>query len=97
MAYVSVEKVYTYHVVKSNGETVCLRGKLDGDTWIWTSESTVQNRAARKGRLVVKELSPTSYTVKFETAGSEHDWSTILEGKATKIIPHAHQDVAFLR
>jgi hypothetical protein len=37
-----------------------------------------------RGRFTVKELSPTSYTFKFEMAPEGGDWATIMEGKATK-------------
>jgi hypothetical protein len=97
MAYDCDEKVYAYHIVKSTGETEVLKGKLEGNTWIWTSEGTAKADEGGKARLIVTELSPTSYTLKFEAASNEHGWSTILEGKATKVIPHTHQDVAFLR
>ena len=36
------------------------------------------------GRYTIKQLSPTSYTFKFELADDSGNYSTVMEGKATK-------------
>jgi len=97
MAYDPQEKSYTYHVVKSTGDTEDLKGTLEGNIWTWTNDQPTAGSKAAKSRLTITELSPVSYFLKFETAADGVDWSTIMEGKANKVLPHAHQDVAFLR
>jgi uncharacterized protein DUF1579 len=97
MAYHPQEKTYTYHVVKSTGETEDLRGTLDGNAWTWTNDQPTSGKGTAKSRLTITELSPVSYSLKLESALDGTDWSTIMEGKATKVVPHARQDVAFLR
>ena len=96
MAYNPREKAYTYHVVKDTGEAEDLRGTLADHTWTWMSYSASGNPAPRT-RFIVQETSPISYSVKFETSSEGRDWSTVMEGKAVKVLPNAHQDVAFLR
>jgi hypothetical protein len=96
LAYNTQKKAYTYHVVKDTGDTEDLSGTLEDHRWTWTSFTTPGKQVARS-RLIVQEISPTSYSLKFETAEEGHDWSTVMEGNAVKILPHARQDVAFLR
>jgi hypothetical protein len=39
---------------------------------------------AFKGRFTMKTLTPTSYTYKFEMSQDGTNWTTAMEGKATK-------------
>ncbi len=84
MGYSSGEKVYTYHAFNSMGEAVDSKGTVDGDTWTWTSDEKMGGKRM-KGRFTIKELSPASYTFKFEMAPEGGEWSTLMEGKATKV------------
>lgn len=77
------EKAYTYNAFNSMGEAEHAEGKVEGDTWTWTSNENMGGKAMR-GRFTVKESSPTSYTFKFEMAPDTGDFSTIMEGKAIK-------------
>ena len=83
MGYNSDEKVYTYHEFNSMGEAVSSKGTVAGDTWTWTSESKMGGKVM-KTRFTAKELSPTSYSYKFEMAPQSGEWATIMEGKSTK-------------
>ena len=96
LGYSAEEKAYTYHVVKDTGETEDLKGTLEDHTWTWTSFATA-GKPGPRSRLMIEEISPTSYRLKFETAPEGRDWSTVMDGNAVKILPHARQDVAFLR
>lgn len=96
MAYNAQEKAYTYHVMRDTGEAEDLRGTLEDHTWTWMSYSASADRGPRT-RFIVQEISPTSYSLKFETSSEGRDWSTVMEGKAVKVVTNAHQDVAFLR
>ena len=96
IAYNTQEKTYTYHVVKETGEAEDLKGTFEADIWTWTSSPAAGNEK-RHSRLTIQEISPTSYSLKFETSPEGHDWSTVMEGKAVKFATRTRQDVAFLR
>jgi len=79
MGYDTDQKVYTYDSFNSLGEADHAKGKLDGDTWIWLSETTVGSQTM-KGRLTIRVLSATAYHFKFELSPDGAAWSTLLEG-----------------
>jgi hypothetical protein len=81
--YDTEEKVYTYHAFNSMGEAEQAKGTLEGNIWTWTNEQKMQGKLMR-GRFTVKTTSPTTYDFKFEMAPEAGDWSTVMEGKATK-------------
>jgi hypothetical protein len=81
--YNSEEKVYTYHSINSFGESEDSKGTLIDNTWSWVNETKLEGKTI-KGRFVAKELSPTAYSFKFEMATDNAEWSTIMEGTATK-------------
>lgn len=86
MAYMGFDtdkKVYTYDEFNSMGEAEHSTGSVDGDTWTWTREQHLGGNAM-KTRFIMKTLSPTSYTFKLETSPDGSDWSTLMDGKATK-------------
>ncbi len=65
MGYNSQEKVYTYDAFSSMGEAEHSKGTVAGDIWTWTSDEKMGGKVM-KVRFTIKELSPTSYTFKFE-------------------------------
>jgi hypothetical protein len=83
MGYDRDRKVYTYNVFSSAGQAESATGSIDGDTWTWLSDEHM-NGTTFKGRYTMKVLSPTSYTMKFELSQDGVNWSTAMEGKATK-------------
>jgi hypothetical protein len=83
IGYNSDDKVYTYHSFSSDGQTETSAGTVEGDNWTWTSDEKMGGQTM-KGRYSVKVLSPTSYTFKFEMSPDGTNWSTVMEGKATK-------------
>jgi hypothetical protein len=83
MGYDGDDKTYTYDSFNSMGEADHAKGKLDGDTWIWLSESTIGSQTM-KGRLTMKVVSPKAYNFKFELSPDGASWETLLEGKDTK-------------
>jgi hypothetical protein len=58
-------------------------GTVDGDTWTWTSDENFGGQPV-KGRYSTKVLSPTTYTYKFEVSPDGSQWTTVMDGKATK-------------
>jgi hypothetical protein len=83
MGYDSNEKIYTYDSFNSLGEADHAKGHVDGDTWIWQSETRMGPQTI-KGRLTIKVLSATAYDFKFETSPDGTTWNTLLEGKDTR-------------
>jgi hypothetical protein len=83
IGYDSEAKAYTYHAIDSMGFEISAKGQVEGDTWTWQSESTMGGKPV-KSRFTIKELSPTSYTMKFEMPDEKGAFQTISEGKATK-------------
>jgi hypothetical protein len=65
------------------GEQVSSTGTLESDTWNWTSEQKMHGQVM-KSRFVVKQVSPTSYTYRFDMAPAGQELATVMEGKATK-------------
>ena len=83
MGYNPEDKVYTYDAFNSMGEAEHSKGTLSGYTWTWTSEDKMGGKIM-KGRFTIKELSATSYSFKFEMAGEDGNYASMMEGKATK-------------
>ncbi len=84
MGYNADEKVYTYNEFNSMGENVSSKGTLEGDTWTWNSEEKMGGQTMKQ-RFTVKQLSPTSYSFKFEMAPQGAELATVMEGKGTKV------------
>ena len=84
MGYKTDDKVYTYDAYDSMGQANHSTGTVAGDTWTWTDEQKMGGKSF-KGRFIIKELSPTSYSFKYDMQPEGGDWSTLLEGKSTKI------------
>lgn len=85
LGYDSQSKNYTYDAFNSFGEAEHAKGNVEGDTWTWSSTEKMGGQNM-KGRFTIKVTSPTAYTFKFEIAPeSGGDYTTIVEGKATKV------------
>jgi|SRR5579872_909281 len=97
MGYSSSKHVYTYHILKSTGDSEDLLGTAEHGTWTWQTDETRTGQESVRTRITMKEISQTSYTMRVETLPAGGRWFTIMEGTATKILPRSHQDVAFLR
>jgi hypothetical protein len=83
MGFDSEKKVYTYHDFDSMGQAGSAVGTVDGDTWTFTSDENFGGQAF-KGRYTMKIISPTSYTFKYELSKDGTEWTTMMDGKATK-------------
>jgi hypothetical protein len=85
MSYHGEEKVYTYYGLDNSGMTMTsiARGTVQGSTWTYTDESMMGGKKI-KGRYTMQEVSPTSYTFKWEMQDDAGKWNTMMEGKAAK-------------
>jgi uncharacterized protein DUF1579 len=85
VGYNAEEKVYTVYGIDSTGmvPSTVAKGSVQGDTWVFTDESKMGGKMV-KTRYTMKQLTPTSYTFKWEMQGEGGAWSTVMEGKSTK-------------
>jgi len=83
MGYDRDNKAYFYNEYASAGHMESAKGSITGDTWTWNSEEKMGAKIV-KSRFTLKELSPSSYSMQWETQDGT-SWSTLMEGKATKI------------
>lgn len=83
MGYNAEDQVYTYDGFSSMGEHEVSKGTVQGDTWTWNSESKFQGKLI-KARFIIKEISPSSYSFKYDYSTDGNTWVNAVEGKATK-------------
>jgi Protein of unknown function (DUF1579) len=83
LGYSTDEKAYTYREFNSWGEFEDSRGKLDGDTWTWTSDEKMGD-TMMKGRFTMKFTSPALYTFIYEMSPDGAKWTPVVDGKASK-------------
>jgi hypothetical protein len=84
MGYDSKEKLYTYDEYNTMGVHQVSKGTVSGDTWTWTNDSDFGGKTI-KGRFILKEVSPKSYTFKYEISEDGNAWTNVMEGKSTKV------------
>lgn len=87
LGYDPQRKLYTFDAFSSQGLHQLSRGKLRGDTWIWSSEAPNTPRAPQKKiqqKMTVKILSPKRYRLKFELSMNGGKWIKFMEGTAEK-------------
>jgi Protein of unknown function (DUF1579) len=82
--YSDDEKTYTWRNFDGVGEFQDSRGRLEGDTWVWSSGETKMLKMSTKGRYTIKITSPTSYDYMFDMSQDGKSWTRVLDGKATK-------------
>lgn len=83
MGYSKDDKAYTYHEFNSWGEFTDSKGTLDGEKWSWMNEQKM-GPTITKGRFIVRVTSPTSYEFNYDVSQDGTQWTTIMDGKATK-------------
>ena len=85
LGYNTDEKVYTYYGVNNSGMdmTTVPKGTVKGDTWTYFDESMMGGKKV-KSRVIIKELSPTSYTFKMDMQGPDGKWIPLVETRNTK-------------
>ena len=85
LGYNPEEKVYTYYGVDNSGMNMASvpKGKLEGDTWTYTDEGTMGGQRY-KSRVVIKELSPKSYSFRMDIQGPDGKWMPMMESMNTK-------------
>lgn len=86
MGYSTEEKVYTYYGVDSGpmAMTSVPRGTRTGKGWVFDDEATMGGQKV-KNRYAMTEISPTEYTFRWQIAGEDGAWTTVMEGTSTKV------------
>lgn len=84
ISYDSHAKVYTSYYASSAGLVGIATGTVNGNTWTWMVEDKFAGQSV-KGRTTMTVLSPTEYTSKYEMADGKGGYTTLVEGKATKV------------
>lgn len=84
IGYNAEDKIYTYYGVDNMGMGELSRGTVAGKAWTWNGESKMGGKVL-KSRYTVTEVSPTSYTFKWETSADGGPYALVMEGKATKV------------
>jgi len=85
IGYDAKEKVYTYDSFDSMGTHELSKGTISGSTWTWLSPEQDMGGKKVKGRFILKEVSPTSYTYSYDMSTDGGAWANVMEGKATKV------------
>ena len=85
LGYSQEEKAYTYYGLDNGPMAMASvpRGTVQAGTWTYDDESKMNGKKVRS-RYVIKELSPTSYTFKWELQGDDGAWQTVMEGTSTR-------------
>lgn len=83
MSYNAAGKAYNYYGIDSLGSNELSTGSKSGNTWTFTADSHIGGQSF-KSRYTIVEVSPTSYTFKWESSADGTKWATIMEGKSSK-------------
>ena len=83
MAYSAADKAYTFYAIDNFGTSELSKGNKTGSTWTFTSTSNFMGKTFQS-RFTIVEISPTSYTFKWESSPDGKAWAVLMEGKASK-------------
>jgi uncharacterized protein DUF1579 len=83
LGYDTDKNVYTSDEFTSEGRHEASKGTFSSDTWVWTSTATYGGQEVQQ-KMTMKVVSPTSYTMKFESSIDGTNWMTFMECKSTK-------------
>ncbi len=83
-SYSREDKAYFYYEIISDGDRDFFTGTVQGNTWTWAND-TKMNGKVIKGRYTYKEVSADNATMTYELQGDDGKWSTIMEGKASRV------------
>ena len=85
LGYSTEDRAYTYYGVDNSGMTMSSipKGTRQGNTWTYNDEGTMGGQKY-KSRVIIKELSPKSYSFKMEMQGPDGKWAPMMESMNTK-------------
>jgi len=83
MSYNTQEKSYVYFETNNWGELSYYHGSVDGDTWTWNNEFTVNGQQI-KGHFTLKRVSDDVANFSFEMAMGGQPYALVMTGKQTR-------------
>jgi hypothetical protein len=85
MTYSADQQAYGWYGVDNSPMAMMsvARGTVSGKTWTFHDEAEMDGTTI-ESRYVLEEMSPTSYSFKWEMKGDDGSWQTIMKGKAKK-------------
>jgi Protein of unknown function (DUF1579) len=83
LGYDTQQNTYTSDRYTSMGQHESAKGTVSGDTWTWNSSMNYGGMDIQ-GKMTIKVLSPTSYTMKYELSMDGKNWMPFMDGKVTK-------------
>src|SRR5262245_31241455 len=83
LGYDAASKMYTYYGVDNNGMGDYAKGTLQGKTWTYNSDATIDGKAI-KSRFIIDEVSDKSQKFKWEMSEDGKTWMTVMDGQSNK-------------
>jgi hypothetical protein len=84
MFYDSEAKNYVHSEVSSDGEAFVSRGVVNGDTWVFDNDSTVQGQPMH-GRYTATYTTTDTCQMKYEAGPDANSMQVVLTGKETRV------------
>lgn len=84
MSYDSEAKNYIYTEVSTNGEAFAVRGTVNGDTWTFESDSTMQGKPMH-ARFTAKYTTKDTCEIKYEAGPDAKSMQVVMDGKETRV------------
>jgi hypothetical protein len=84
VSYDPGRKTYTFYSISSLGDSIFIRGQVQGKVWTWADEMTLEGKKMKIVATVTEET-PTSYSFKLEAGADGGQMMVIEQGKATKV------------
>ena len=88
MSYDAEAKNYIYSEVSSTGEAFVSRGTVNGDTWVFENDSTMQGKPVH-GRFTAKFTTKDTCELKYEMGPDANSMQVVMDGKETRVKPAA--------
>jgi hypothetical protein len=85
LSYNPEEKVYTYYGTDNSGMTMSSvpKGTYKDGTWTYLDQGTMGGKPY-KSRVIIKQVSPTSYNFKMDVQGADGKWLPMMESMNKK-------------
>jgi len=83
MSYNTQEKSYVYFETNNWGELSYYHGSVDGGTWTWNNEFTINGQQI-KGRFTLKRVSDDLANFNFEMSMGDQPSALVMTGKQTR-------------
>ena len=84
MGYDTEKKTYTWSSFESTGRHETATGTFEGGTWTWSGQTKMGDKLV-KTRYVISDTTPEGYGFHWDTSPDGKAWSTMMEGKVTKM------------